>query len=78
MPANAKEVSVTPRPAPAISVQAPYEGAIIAIIDLFKTIIEGQTEQQKAELWRMHIEDLKGWREFWQKVGGIFNREDKE
>lgn len=35
--------------------------------ELFKVIIEGQPPEVKAELWKMHLEDVKAWREFWAK-----------
>jgi len=30
--------------------------------------IKGQPPDVKAELWRMYIQDIKEWREFWNRV----------
>jgi len=44
----------------------------IAIIELVLQIvleaIKGQPPEVKAELWKMYVEDIKAWREFWSKV----------
>lgn len=41
---------------------------VVVIELLLKIILEaiqGQPPEVKAELWRMHLEDVKAWREFW-------------
>jgi hypothetical protein len=51
---------------------APYEGAIIAIVNLAMKAIEGQTPDQRARMWEIHIRNLENWISFWEKFGAIF------
>lgn len=37
-----------------------------AITEVIKLAMEGQPPDVRAELWRMHVEDVKAWRTFWQ------------
>jgi len=49
----------------------PGERLIIKIIDLAEKIIEGQPKEVKAELWKIHLEDVKWWRRvFGLKIPG--------
>ncbi|HVJ72067.1 MAG TPA: hypothetical protein VM531_11280 [Sphingomicrobium sp.] len=41
---------------------------IEAVTKLATTIIESQPADVQAELWRLHLEDVKAWREFWGKL----------
>lgn len=41
---------------------------IEAITKLATVIIESQPPEVRAELWKMHLEDMKAWREFWGKL----------
>lgn len=60
------------------SIHGPYEDLAIALIDLIKTVIEGQPSEVRAELWKMYLEDMHNWREFGKGFGNIFKRENKE
>lgn len=48
---------------------APYEALGVEICKLAETVINSQPKEVQAELWKMHLEDLKAWRAFWQSVG---------
>ena len=37
------------------------------IAEIIKAAMADQPPDVKAELWRQHLEDVKAWREFWQK-----------
>jgi hypothetical protein len=56
---------------------APYEAAIVAIVNLISEAIKGQPAEVRAELWKMHVEDIKAWREFWKGFGDMFKQEGK-
>ena len=36
------------------------------LVKLIEKAIDGQPPEVKAELWRLHIDDIKAWRAFWQ------------
>jgi hypothetical protein len=36
------------------------------IAEIVKLAMESQPPEVRAELWRMHLEDMKAWRSFWQ------------
>jgi hypothetical protein len=57
---------VTPKPV-SVSVSAPYEALGIKLIELIMRVIDGQPAEVRAELWKMYVEDLRAWREFWQR-----------
>lgn len=48
------------------AVHGPYEDLAIALVDLFSKVIESQPESVRAEMWKMFLEDLKSWRDFWR------------
>jgi hypothetical protein len=51
---------------------APYEGAIIAIVNLATKVIESQSPEQQSRLWELHIKNIERWMDFWEGFGGIF------
>lgn len=53
--------------APRLAVHGPYEDLAIAVIELIKVVVEGQPAEVRLELWRMYLEDLRAWREFWSQ-----------
>lgn len=48
-----------------IATYGPYETVAIELIKFATTVIESQPTEVRAELWKMHLEDLKQWRAFW-------------
>jgi len=42
--------------------------ALASVIDLVKEIVKNQPPEVAAELWRLHLEDVKAWREFLKKI----------
>jgi hypothetical protein len=48
-----------------VAAHGPYEDFAIALINLISKIVDGQPPDVRAELWRMYVEDVKAWREFW-------------
>ena len=38
------------------------------LLKIILEIIQGQPPEVKQELWKMHLEDVKAWREFWSKL----------
>jgi len=38
------------------------------VLQIVLEAIKGQPPDVKAELWRMYIQDIKEWREYWSKV----------
>jgi hypothetical protein len=57
--------------------QAPYEAALIALINLITEVVKGQPPEVKAKLWTMYVEDLQKWRDWWGKFGNVFTPEAK-
>ena len=55
-----------------VNIRAPYEDAIVAICGLVEKAMDGQPPEVRADLWRMFVEDVKGWRAFWQAFGDFF------
>lgn len=51
-------------PEPTAVIHGPYEDLAIELVRLVGKVIEGQPQEVKADLWRMYVEDVKAWREF--------------
>jgi len=44
--------------------------AVVAICHLAEKVIDSQDKGVQAELWKLHLEDLKAWRAFWHLPKG--------
>jgi hypothetical protein len=53
---------------PTAAVHGPYEDLAIALVGLIGKVIDGQPPEVRAELWKIYVEDVKAWREFWGRV----------
>lgn len=40
-------------------------------LDLAIKIVEKQPPEVAAELWKMYLEDVKQWRQFWAETGKL-------
>jgi len=38
---------------------------VTAIADLIRVAMEGQTPEQKAQMWQWYVNDMTAWRKFW-------------
>lgn len=54
----------TPQPVVVVA-HGPYEDLAIELIKFATSIVESQSPAVKAELWKMHLDDLRQWRAFW-------------
>jgi len=59
--------------APSTSVHGPYEDAIIAACELAGKVIDSQPKDVQADLWRMHVENLKRLQEFFENMAKLLN-----
>jgi len=41
---------------------------IVLVLQVILEAMKGQPIEVKAELWKMYVEDIKAWREFWSKA----------
>jgi len=48
-----------------IAITLPGELVLSKLLDLILVIVEGQSPEVKAELWRLYLEDVKAWRRLW-------------
>ncbi len=55
----------------------PYEDLAIAIVGLIEKAMDSQPPEVRAELWKIHVEDLRAWRSFWQEFAEVFNPKSK-
>ena len=53
-----------------VGLTLPGERVMVAAIDLVKTILEGQPQEVREELWRMHMEDVRDMRAFFRGLRG--------
>ena len=46
---------------------ATLPGEVLAckVLDVILKMMDGQTPEQKAQLWQWYIEDMKAWRALW-------------
>lgn len=54
-----------------VGVHGPYEDLAIEVIRFARDIILSAPEDVRRQLWEMHLEDVKGWRAFWQNVAKL-------
>jgi hypothetical protein len=58
-------------PPSSMSVHGPYEDLGIAAISLIEKIVDKQSAAVSEEIWKIILEDMKGWREFVKEVRSI-------
>ena len=44
----------------------PYEKVLELILEIVKMAMEGQTPEQKKQMWDWYIEDMKRWRKIFK------------
>lgn len=53
-------------------IHGPYEDLAIAVVQLIQMVIEGQPPEVREQLWRMHFEDVKAWRQWCSEFKEFF------
>lgn len=43
-----------------------FTAMVQSLMDLLKTIIEGQPPEVKAQMWKWYVEDVARWRKFFK------------